>query len=64
MTSSDKKARFLKVYSNLPVNLRDDIIYVLPEKGPITWNAAYIEVDNETKLGSLILEKLGELGFI
>ena len=64
MTNPDKKARFLKIYSNLPINLRDDIIYVLPEKGPITWNAAYLEVDNETKLGNLILEKLDELGFI
>lgn len=64
MTDSNTKERFLKVYSNLPINLRDDIIYVLPEKGPITWNAAYLEVENDTELGKFILEKLNTLGFI
>ena len=42
------KAKFLKVYSNLPINLRDDIVLVLGEKGPITWNVAYIEINNNT----------------
>jgi len=58
------KARFLKVYSNLPINLRDDIVLVLERKGPITWNVAYIEINNETALGKLICTKLVELKFI
>lgn len=62
--NTNKRERFLKVYANLPINLREDIIYVLPEKGPITWNAAYLEIDNETELGKMILGKLDELNFI
>lgn len=62
--NTNKKGQFLKVYANLPINLRNDIIYVLPEKGPITWNAAYLEIDNETELGKMILGKLDDLNFI
>lgn len=58
------KERFLKIYANLPINLRDEIILVLPEKGPITWNIAYLEIKEDTKLGEEILKKLEELGII
>lgn len=58
------KERFLKTYSNLPISVRNDIIYVLPEKGPITWNVAYLEISNDTPIGNEILKKLDELGFI
>ena len=58
------KAKFLKVYSNLPINLRNDIILVLDEKGPITWNVAYIEINNNTKLGDEILKKLAKFKII
>jgi len=57
------KARFLKVYSNLPMNLRNDIVLVFEEQ-PITWNVAYIEIDNETKLGEQIFDKLVNLKII
>lgn len=57
-------AKFLKVYSNLPINLRNDIILVLGEKGPITWNVAYIEINNNTELGEEIFKKLVKLKFI
>jgi hypothetical protein len=59
-----KRERFLKTYANLPVGLRNEIIYVLPDNRPLTWNAAFIEVDNKTELGLKILDKLDELGFI
>lgn len=55
------KDRFFKVYANLPINLRDEIVLVLPEKGPITWNVAYLEISNDTELGNEILQKLIEL---
>lgn len=58
------KERFLKVYSNLPLNLRDEIVLVLPGKGPITWNVAYLEINNDTPLGKEILEKLIELQIV
>ncbi len=59
------KERFLKIYANLPINVREEIIYVvLPEKRPITWNVAYLEVRNNTSLGEDILKKLEELKII
>ena len=60
----ENKDRFLKVYSNLPINLRNEVILVLPDKGPITWNVAFLEIDNETELGITILKKLIELKII
>ena len=59
-----EKEKFLKVYVNLPMKLRSDIVLVLDEKGPITWNVAYIEINNETKLGEEIFKRLAELKII
>lgn len=56
-------SRFLKVYANIPMNLRREIILVINEE-PITWNTAYVEIKNKTKLGRKILLKLIELNFI
>ena len=58
------RERFLKIYSKLPINLRDEIILVLPDKGPITWNIAYLEIKRGTYLSEEILKKLVELGII
>ena len=58
------KERFFRVYANLPLNLRDEIVLVLPKKGPITWNVAYVEIDGDTELGNTILTKLVELKII
>jgi len=58
------KERFLRIYANLPVNLRNEIILVLPNVGSITWNVAYLEISNDTKLGKEILEKLSNLKII
>lgn len=51
------KDRFLNVYSNLPIDIRKEIILLIDEK-PITWNVAYEEIQKETELGKRILEKL------
>lgn len=59
-----KKEKFLKVYANLPINLRDDIVLVLKDKGPLTWNVAYVEINNDTKLGEIIFKKLVQLKII
>ena len=48
----------------MKVNLREEIILVIPEKGPITWDVAFIEVDNDTELSKIILEKLEKLQII
>lgn len=58
------RENFLKVYANLPLNLRDEVVLVLPGKGPITWNVAYVEIKEETKLSEEILRKLIELKII
>lgn len=58
------REQFLKLYANLPIKLREEVILVLDKKGPITWNVAYFEVENKTKLGDVILKKLKELKII
>lgn len=58
------KEKFFRVYANLPLNLRNDVVLVLPDKGPITWNVAYLEISQETDLGNIIVSKLIELDII
>ncbi|MBI3413035.1 MAG: hypothetical protein HY051_03080 [Candidatus Aenigmarchaeota archaeon] len=55
--------RFMKVYSNLPIKIRDEIVLVLDGK-PISWNVAYNEIKHNTKAGETIISKLVELGVI
>jgi len=63
MNQETRKERFLKVYANLPLGIRQEIVLVLDAK-PITWNAAYIEVNNDTKYAEQILAKLDEFKII
>jgi len=58
------KDRFIKVYSNLPINLRNEVILVLPSIGSITWNVASLEINGETELGKVIIDRLIELKII
>jgi hypothetical protein len=60
---TENEDKFIKVYSDIPVSLRREVILVIEDK-PLTWNAAYVEVKNRTKLGERILKKLIELEFI
>lgn len=57
------KEKFIKIYSNLPLNLRREIITLIDEK-PITWNVAYLEIKNNTALGKKILKNLEDLKII
>ena len=59
----DEKAKFFKIFGNIPENLRKDIIAVIDEK-PYTWNVAYIEIKNNTELGKEILKALKDLEII
>lgn len=61
MKNGDK---FFKVYANLPLNLREEIVLVLHDIGPVTWNVAYLEISGGTPIGEKILEKLIELQII
>ncbi|MFA4954621.1 MAG: hypothetical protein WC641_04880 [Patescibacteria group bacterium] len=61
----DLKQRFLKVYSTLPLGVRKEIVAVLDSPiGPVSWEAVYIEVENDTPTAALILEKLDQLQVI
>lgn len=55
--NEDKRAKFLRVYANIPDKLREDIIAIINGK-TYTWNAAYIEIKNITELGKEILKEL------
>ena len=57
------KDKFFKVYANLPLNIRQEIIIVINEE-PISWQVAYLEISNDTKLGKIIVEKLTALEVI
>lgn len=57
------RERFLKIYADIPLNIRKEIVLVL-EKEPITWNVAYIEVLNNTEKSKNILKLLRELKII
>ncbi|HBL39061.1 TPA: hypothetical protein DDZ10_00060 [Candidatus Uhrbacteria bacterium] len=61
----DKKQRFLQVYATLPLGVRKEIVAVLDDPiGPVTWEVAFIEVENETPLGLDILERLASMQII
>ncbi len=56
----DKKAQFLKVYANLPQATRGEIVAVIGSE-PYTWQAAKLEVEQDTDIGNEILELLSKL---
>lgn len=58
------RERFLKIYANLPLGVRQEIILVLEDERPMTWDVAYIEVKENTPLSKTILEKLEKLEII
>ena len=59
----DASEQFFKVYANLPLNLRDEIICIIDD-GPISWRVAFLEISAETDKGSEILGKLVTLEVI
>lgn len=58
-----EKDIFLNIYAKLSTDLKKEIILVIDDR-PITWDDAYKEIYKETELGSKILKKLTEMGFI
>lgn len=58
-----EKEQFLKIYSNLPLGVRKEIVVVIDNE-PVTWDVAYIEVENDTEMSKRILSKLKELQII
>lgn len=60
---SELKSAFLKAYSNLPEDERNQIIVIIDGR-TYTWNRAYDEIQQDTGLGEKILIKLERLGII
>ena len=56
-------SRFQAVYANIPEKLRKEIVAVVNEE-PYSWNAAHVEIANETELGKEILAKLIEMDIV
>ena len=54
------KAKFLHAYANLPEPEKPQVVILVNEK-PYSWDAAYIEILDDTKLGIEILKKLNLL---
>lgn len=59
----DAKATFHKVYANLPLGARSEIVATIDGK-PMTWNAIYIEVINDTEESKKILSFLEKSGIL
>ena len=57
------KEKFYKIYGNLPLSTRDEIILVIQGEA-ISWKVVKLEIDNDTELSKEILIKLEELGII
>lgn len=56
-------SRFQKVYANIPEKIRNEIVAVIDGK-PYSWNAAFLEITNDTQLGKKIYESLIEMDII
>lgn len=62
--SEKKKEKFMRVFANVPEKMRgEEVISVVDDK-PFTWNAAMIEIKNDSELGKKILKILEKAGII
>jgi hypothetical protein len=57
------KDRFFKVYSNLPEDVRREVIIVISDK-PYSWDSVFIEISNDTDLGHKMLKRLTEMELV
>jgi len=57
------QAKFNKVYSNLPMGVRQEIIAVIDGE-PMTWHVCRLEIEQRMELGDRILRYLNKLGII
>lgn len=63
--NADLKEKFLRIYANIPIGLRSEIICVVGEEDrPVSWDVAFVEIDQDTPLCQIILEKLNKLNLI
>jgi hypothetical protein len=60
----DERLKFMRIFNDLPEKVRREEIVVIVDDKPYTWNSAFIEVRNNTKLGKNMLAKLKLLGIL
>ena len=60
---NEKKSKFLRIYADIPEELRNDIIVVVDDK-TYTWNTAYLEIKEDSSLGEKILKALEVIGIL
>jgi hypothetical protein len=61
--SSQEFQDFFRVYANLPLNIRNQVVVAIDGE-PITWKVAFNEMTHNTKKGKLIYETLKKLKII
>lgn len=54
---------FQQIYANLPLVARNEIVVIIDNQ-PLSWNAARIEVENNTEKGKQIVQKLIDMKII
>ncbi len=57
------KARFLKLFANVPFQLRQEIIAVVDDES-LSWSVACVELKKDTKKAYIILEYLQKIRLI
>ncbi|MBI4981350.1 hypothetical protein HZC30_07405 [Candidatus Woesearchaeota archaeon] len=57
------KAKFTRVFANVPEPLREEIIAVI-DNNPFSWYAAYGEIEHNTKNSEKILLQLQKIGVL
>ena len=56
-------SRFQAVYANIPEKIRNEVVAVIDDR-PYSWNAAYMEISDDTALGRKIYQKLIDMEII
>lgn len=56
-------SRFQAVYANIPEKIRNEVVAVIDDR-PYSWNAAYVEISDDTALGRKIYQKLIDMEII
>ena len=57
------KEKFYKIFANLPLGLRSEIVAIIDGQ-PVSWLVAKMEIDNDTQTGKKILNNLETLKII
>lgn len=55
--------KFYKMYANLPISIRDEIVAVIDNE-PMSFRVVKIELDNKTEMGFKALQQMIKLKFL